>query len=48
MIVTDAQYLTLTNTLDCALATEDKRLLQKFPDRATTIHAFLQHKNGAN
>lgn len=38
----DAQYLTLAQLLDCVLITEDKRLVQKFPDRAMTMQTFLQ------
>lgn len=37
----DAQYLTLAERLNCVLITEDKRLVQKFPDSAMTIQAFL-------
>jgi predicted nucleic acid-binding protein len=42
----DAQYLTLADGLDCVLITEDKRLVQKFPDRAVTMEIYLQHLNG--
>jgi len=41
----DAQYLALAQTLNCPLVTEDKRLVQKFPDKAMTIQDYLRSKN---
>lgn len=40
----DAQYVTLARVLGCVLVTEDKRLVQKFPDRAVTMQTYLDRK----
>ena len=37
----DAQYVALAESLNCALVTEDKRLIEKFPNRTMTILAYL-------
>ncbi|MBE2200134.1 MAG: type II toxin-antitoxin system VapC family toxin [Anaerolinea sp.] len=42
----DAQYLTLASALGCVLVTEDKRLVQKFPDSAVTMQTYLHRMNG--